>query len=293
MVRSMTGFGQAVYSDGTYSFSVEIKSVNHRYQETIVRMPREWLRLEDVLKKKVQASVSRGRAEVFVTMERQLTSAMNVEMNWSLAEGYYDAAKQLEERFQLPQGLTVKDILALPDVAHFVEADVASDEWVEEQLLRCTDEALSQLVRMREAEGQHMQVDMLQRLKQLEAHREAMVALMPAAIQTYRVALQKRMEELLAEQSIDEQRIMLEVALLADKANIDEELTRLESHFNQCHQLLAKSGSIGRKLDFLIQEMNREINTIGSKANDIALTNLVVDMKAELEKMREQVQNVE
>lgn len=293
MVRSMTGFGQAVHNAGTYSFTVEIKSVNHRYQETIVRMPREWLRLENVLKKKVQAHVLRGRAEVFVTVERQLSTAIKVDMNWSLAEGYYDAMKQIEDRFKLPPELSAKDIIAMPDVANFVEADVASDEWIEEQLLQCTDEALQQLVLMRDAEGQHMQRDLIQRLQQLEAQHKAMVSRMPEALEAYREGLQKRMEQLLAEHAIDEQRLILEAALLADKVNIDEELTRLVSHFNQCHHLLLKSGSIGRKLDFLIQEMNREVNTIGSKSNDIALTNLVVDMKAELEKMREQVQNVE
>lgn len=294
MVRSMTGFGQALHRAGTYRFQVEIKSVNHRYLETSIRMPREWLRLEDELKKRVSDVLLRGRVDVNVTMEREPTTPVEAIINWSLLEGYYQASLQVSERFNMPLSMAVDQLLQLPDVVSFAEVDIASDEWMKEQLLACLDEALQHLLHMREAEGQHIQHDVQQRLQLLAAQREEIVTMAPRVQEDHYASLQQRLLELLGNRGFDEQRLIMEAALLAERSAIDEELIRLESHLKQCEQLLhGDQGAIGRKLDFLIQEMNREVNTIGSKTHHLDIVNIVVNMKAELEKIREQIQNIE
>lgn len=293
MIRSMTGFGQAGRTMNDYTIQVDIKSVNHRYQETMIRMPREWLHLEDKLKKTIQSKVNRGRLDVFITIEREKASDKQVELNWSLAEGYQQAAEQLMDRFKLEPGLTAKDMLLFPDVVSFRDIQSESNEWIEEQLVDCTENALHQLLEMREVEGNHLYKDINERLQVLESHRQDVLHKVPIANKEYRTKLRHRIQEMVSEAAFDENRFTMEVAVMAERANIDEELTRLFSHFQQCGQLLESKTPAGRKLDFLIQEINREVNTIGSKSNYTDLVNRVVDMKAELEKIREQVQNVE
>lgn len=293
MIRSMTGFGQAGRTINDYTIQVDIKSVNHRYQETMIRMPREWLHLEDKLKKLIQSKINRGRLDVFITMERDKPSDTQVELNWSLAEGYQQAAEQLRDRFNLEDRLNVKDILLFPDVVSFRNVQSESNEWMEEQLVDCTKHALQQLIHMREVEGNHLYKDISERLQVLETYRQDVLHKVPAANKEYRIKLRQRVQEMVSDAAYDENRLTMEVAMMAERANIDEELTRLFSHFQQCGQLLESNAAAGRKLDFLIQEINREVNTIGSKSNYTDLVNGVVDMKAELEKIREQVQNVE
>jgi uncharacterized protein (TIGR00255 family) len=291
----MTGFGQANRSFAGYSVQMDLKSVNHRYCEVIVRMPREWLKYEDLLKHTVLQQVKRGRADLYVTIERQAAADQTIELNWPLAEAYFSAAEQLKDRFALDGKLELKDFLRIPELISIKEAVEAEDtaEEIKAALGECISDALAQLLHMRELEGRHLYADTQMRLEAVEAMLEQTRNAAPQAVQDYTAKLRIRIQELLQQPAIDEARIATEVAVFADRVNVDEETTRLQSHLQQCRLLLESPDPVGRKLDFLVQEMNREVNTIGSKANHAGLTVLVVDMKAELEKMREQIQNIE
>lgn len=292
--HSMTGYGGAVRSYGGYIVQFEIKSVNHRYAEIVLRMPREWSCYEDGLRRLVQRRVKRGRIDVFISKERDDTSALPLVLNTPVAESYLLAAEELGRRYGVDAKLSAKDLLSLPDVLTASELSPAGEsepEW-ERVLQDGLEEALIGLLGMREREGRNLVTDLSGRLARLEAIHGELVRLAPEVVNDYRSRLKGRLSELL-EGSFDEQRFAMEVAVFADRSNIDEELIRLKSHFEQCRSLLQAFEPIGRKLDFLIQEMNRETNTIGSKANHLALVNLVVEMKAELEKIREQAANLE
>ncbi|RRJ67839.1 YicC family protein [Paenibacillus oralis] len=294
MSHSMTGYGGAVRSYGGYIVQFEIKSVNHRYAEIVLRMPREWSCYEEGLRRLVQRRVKRGRIDVFISKERDDTSALPLVLNAPVAESYLQAAEELGRRYGVDAKLSAKDLLSLPDVLTAPELSPAGEsepEW-ERVLQDGLEEALIGLLGMREREGRNLVADLSGRLARLEAIHGELVRLAPEVVNDYRSRLKGRLSELL-EGSFDEQRFAMEVAVFADRSNIDEELIRLKSHFEQCRSLLQAFEPIGRKLDFLIQEMNRETNTIGSKANHLALVNLVVEMKAELEKIREQAANLE
>jgi uncharacterized protein (TIGR00255 family) len=295
MIRSMTGFGQASRSVAGYRVQIDMKSVNHRYSEVFVRLPREWLAVEEPLKKTVQRYIKRGRVDVFVTIEREAASTKTIRVDWELAEGFRQAAEQLQARFGLTDSIGLHHLLQIPDVVSFSEKQLETDDTIVRQFQECAEEALQRLTAMREAEGRHLRADLLQRIDVLETERLEMKRLAPLVVEEYAQKLRQRIHHLLSQQTVtvDEQRLAMEVAIFADRASIDEELTRLESHFQQCRELMNSDEPAGRKLDFLAQEMNREVNTIGSKSNHVELTNKVVFMKAELEKIREQVQNVE
>lgn len=293
MLRSMTGFGQSGRTAAGYRMQVDVKSVNHRYAETAVRMPREWLSLEDAVKKRVQKVVSRGRVDVYVAVERDGESGRSVELDWDLAQGYLEAARLAKERFGFQDEPTLKDLLQIPDVIRFRDRQEDGRERAAEELLACVDEAVAGLAAMRAAEGKNLQADLGKRLDVLKEFHSRARRLAPAVAEDYFAKLKARLKELLDQIPLDESRVAAEAAVFADRSNIDEELTRLESHFTQFGGLLLSEEPAGRKLDFLIQEMNREVNTIGSKANMAELSALVVEMKAELEKIREQVQNIE
>ncbi|MDF2924541.1 MAG: hypothetical protein K0R57_3455 [Paenibacillaceae bacterium] len=293
MLRSMTGFGQAGRIASGYRIQVEVKSVNHRYTEIAVRMPREWFVYEEAVKKQVSREVKRGRVDVFVNLERDGPSGKRVELDWDLAQGYADAARQLKERLGLQEELRLPDLLVMPDVVKVMDQHAASDEQLGSELLSCVQEAVSGLAAMRMAEGAHLLADLDRRLGVLKGYHAGIAAIAPQAAEQYRIKFVSRLQDLLGQVPQDENRITMEAAIFADRCSIDEELIRLASHFNQFGLLLHGEEQAGRKLDFLIQEMNREINTIGSKANHAELSTLVVEMKAELEKIREQVQNIE
>lgn len=293
MIRSMTGFGQAGRTAAGCRIQVDLKSVNHRYTETMVRMPREWLYLEDALKKLIQKEVKRGRVDAFVTVEREGASGKSVELDLDLAQGYVEAADRLQEKLGISGGLTIRDLIQIPDVVRFRDEASEDQELLERELLACADDALRQLAAMRTVEGSHLQEDLVKRLDILKEYHGAVKAIAPRVAEEYREKLSSRLKELLDTVPLDENRLAMEAAVFADRSNIDEELTRLESHFGQFGRLLHSGEPSGRKLDFLIQEMNREVNTIGSKANHSELSVHVVEMKAELEKIREQVQNIE
>ncbi|UHA74041.1 YicC/YloC family endoribonuclease [Paenibacillus sp. 481] len=294
MVYSMTGYGQSVRELGGFKVSIEIKSVNHRYCEAVLRLPREWTSHEDRLRRLVQQRVQRGRVDVFINKERNAEADREVDINLPMLEAYLHAAQVLRSQYGITGQLDVKEVLHLPDIVMIRE----SASWTEEQLAQCLNEgvqeALDGLCIMRAAEGNHLANDMLERLSKLELLHAELNQWAPLVVNDYRTKLKQRLEQVLdGNFPFDEHKFGMEVALFAERSNIDEELTRLTSHFQQFRQLLSSDEPIGRKLDFLIQEMNRETNTIGSKANHLELTNRVVDIKAELEKVREQAANIE
>ncbi|WP_159887074.1 YicC/YloC family endoribonuclease [Paenibacillus puerhi] len=293
MVTSMTGYGQAERSVAGFRLQVDLKSVNHRYCEVAVRLPREFVRYENTVKQAVQQHVKRGRVDVFVTVERDRGEAPALEVDWALAESYTQAADALRARLALSGGLTIHDLLSLPGLVTFRDKPDVADEALEAELAACALEAAARLAAMRQREGSYLREDLSQRLQLLEQLRLQAHRLAPQIVQEYAAKLKLRIQEMLGQPEPDEGRLAMEVALMADRASIDEELTRLSSHVGQLGRMLEDSEPVGRKLDFLVQEMNREVNTIGSKANHAALAGIVVDMKAELEKMREQIQNIE
>lgn len=293
MIRSMTGFGQAVrHSDG-FSVQVEIKTINHRYNEISFRLPREYASFEDSLKQEVRRHVKRGRTDVTVSVDRSSGAGAALRVDWSLAERYMALAREIGTRYGLESTISVQELLGVPGLLVAGETEILQAEDVEQQLLACLNEALHALVGMREAEGRHLRKDLTERLAALRAEHAHLHKLAPAAAEEYRERLAVRMREVLGALPADDARLAMEVALFAERISVDEELTRLNSHFDQFMGLLDGEEPSGRKLDFLIQEMNREVNTIGSKANHAQMAGIVVEMKAELEKIREQVQNIE
>lgn len=295
MSHSMTGYGGSARHYGGYNIQFEIKSVNHRYSEVVLRMPREWTCYEDKLRRLVQEHVKRGRIDVFISKERDVDSSLPFVLNRPVIEAYIQANEELKLHYGIDSSLTAKDLLTLPDAViapdPLLDGAVTDEEW-ESVLIEGLEEALDGLIAMREQEGFHLVSDLEQRVSRLQEIHADIVRLAPEVVVDYRNRLKGRLAELL-EGAFDEQRFAMEVAVFADRSNIDEELIRLKSHFEQCRGLLQSEGPVGRKLDFLIQEMNRETNTIGSKANHLALVNRVVEMKAELEKIREQAANLE
>lgn len=294
MVYSMTGYGQSVRTVGGYKITIEAKSVNHRYCEIMLRMPREWTSCEEPLRRLVQQSVKRGRVDVFINREREGEAKTVIAINEQTVKAYREAGRLLRDQYGISGEITVNDWLRLPDVFTIQEEQPLSGEELLHELESGLAEAMDSLCRMRVMEGSHLAQDMKERLNRLKSLHADISTRAPLVVAEYRAKLQQRIEQLLdAESSLNEYKFGMEVALFAERSNIDEELTRLQSHFNQFRQLLDSTEPIGRKLDFLIQEMNREANTIGSKANHLEIINHVVDMKAEVEKIREQAANLE
>jgi uncharacterized protein (TIGR00255 family) len=293
MIRSMTGYGQAEGELSGNRVLIDVKSVNHRFLETVVRLPRELQSMEEPLRKAVQQAARRGRFDVFVTVERSVQGASGVDIDWPLVHAYASAARELRRTLGLQDELTLQQLLQLPDVIRLRSAP-ADEAEAKKVLTETLEKALAALTRMREAEGAHLSADLSARLDALEAARQTVAKLAPEAVRDYALKLRERIRELLqGHAGVDEQRLAAEVALMADRSNVDEELTRLDSHIRQFRELLQTGDAVGRRLDFLIQEMNREVNTIGSKSTRTEIAASVIEMKAELEKMREQVQNIE
>jgi len=293
-MRSMTGFGQAAAASNGYKIQIDIRSVNHRYQEISVRLPREWIAYEESVRKRVQRRISRGRVEVYASIARDPETPPPVAVNWAVADAYVNMAREMVSRYSLSGMPGPSELLALPEVLRIEEVDDGRKEELADSLLECVDSALDRLVAMRETEGAALKEDLVNRIRKVEKLRESMSELYPEAVTQAEQKLRQRIGTLLKDVSaFDEERFRREPAVMGGRMSIDEELTRLESHIRQMEKTLEQTEPIGRKLDFLVQEMNREANTIGSKANDAAIGGLVVEMKAELEKMREQIQNIE
>src|SRR4051794_28648130 len=291
MVISMTGFGRSRIVSASFSVNVEVKTVNHRFSEINVRMPRQLLKIEDKIKKKLNEHLRRGRAEVYIMIDGEGAVTRKIQVDWKLLEEYYLFIKQARDRFNIEGKVLLQDLLTRNDFLHIEEIDEGSEE-LENLVLKATEEAVLLCKQMRVTEGEELRKDLLTSLQQIDTHIDELKEFAPEVVSAYRERLQKRIEEIIQGQ-LDETRVLTEVAIFADKVDINEELTRLKSHIQQFRQTLNDQEPIGRKLDFLVQEMNREANTIGSKANDSNITKKVVDIKSLLEKLKEQVQNIE
>ncbi len=292
MIKSMTGYGRAEETVDGRDIVVEIKSVNHRYFEFSSRTSRGYNFLDEKLKSYLQGKIARGKVDVFVTIQTVEDVASEVHVNHSLAAGYVNALRELQEHYDLTDDISVSAVARYTDI--FSVHKAAEDEdaaW--EAVRQVLDEALEHFFAMREAEGARMKADMEERAQVILSLVEKIDTRSPETVKEYQEKLQQRLHEMLQEVKVEEQRLVTEAAIFADKVAVAEETVRLRSHFDQMQTMLSSDQAVGRKLDFLVQEMNREANTIGSKAQDADIAHMVVDMKAEIEKIREQVQNVE
>lgn len=292
MIKSMTGFGRGEHGGKLKHVVVEIKSVNHRYNEVLVKMPRQYNLLEDAVRRYILSRVSRGRIEVFMKVDEAVTKPRDVQVDKELALAYYKALKELAGITETFLDVGVIQLAQLPNVLK-VEEEEEDLEIIWQDMLPALSQAADALMSMREKEGEKLHLDLLERLKDIKALHGKLCEKSPKVVILYREKLQSRLKELLDDVKIDENRLTMEVALFADRSSINEELVRMESHLSQFAGILQENNPVGRKLDFLLQELNREINTIGSKANDLEITQYVVEVKSELEKIREQVQNIE
>ncbi|MBQ5316378.1 MAG: YicC family protein [Oscillospiraceae bacterium] len=292
MIKSMTGFGRAEMSAAGRDITVEIRSVNHRYYEFSARVPRAYGYLEEKLKTHLGGRISRGKVEVSVLITNTEAADTEIAVNLPVAKGYVEALRSVSSELGLTDDLTLSNVMRLPDV--FTVRKAAEDEeQIWEDVRKVTDEAIDKFVSMREKEGARMREDVLERLDVIDRLVCEIERLSPLSVENYRNRLYARLCEVLEDKNIDEQRIVTEAAVFADKTAVAEETVRLKSHIAQLTDMLSMNEPAGRKLDFLIQEFNREANTIGSKAQDIAITKAVVELKSEIEKIREQIQNIE
>ncbi len=294
MVKSMTGYGRGEENFDGLQVTVELRSVNNRYLDCAVKMPRAYIFAEDAIKSKIQGAVGRGKVDVFVTIARSGGDDAVVTVNEGLARGYVQALERLQKLGDgaIKKRYSAADLARFPDVLT-VEKRAEDLEQVKERLLAVLDRAMDDFNAMRGVEGGRLSADILGRADTIERLLAEIEARSPRTVEDYRARLEAKMRDVLQNTQIDEGRLLTEAAIFADKVAVDEETVRLHSHLGQLRELLAAGGAVGRKLDFLIQEFNREANTIGSKCSDIEITRKVVDMKAEIEKIREQVQNLE
>ena len=292
MIRSMTGYGRDQQLLHGRSITVEIRSVNHRYFEFSCRAPRGCAFLEDRLKRALQSAISRGKVEVALTLQTVESRNTSVAVDHALAGQYMTALRALGEEYSLPDDLTLSTICRLPDIFTLCRGEEDEEELAADVLL-VLQNALKQFVAMRETEGERLKADVLSRLVAMEEHLTFVEERSPQTIAEYRARLTAKLTELLNGAVPDENRILTEAAIVADRLAVDEETVRLRSHFAQLRKILESTEPVGRKLDFLVQEMNRETNTIGSKCSDTAIASHVVEMKSEIEKIREQIQNIE
>ncbi|WP_139489829.1 YicC/YloC family endoribonuclease [Brevibacillus dissolubilis] len=293
MILSMTGYGRKEEQRGNVRLLAEIRAVNHRYCEVITRLPKSWGVLEAQVKNVVSQKVRRGRVEVHISMEQVRDHHAPFTIDWTAAEFYAQAAAKMNEHFSLHAPLTAKDLLTLPGVVLHEEVAQVTPEEIEEWLTQVVVAAAADLYQMKQAEGERINQDLTMRLTQIQTWTDEILEFSPQATEEYQKRLTQRIQDLSGELVPDQSRLMQEVALFAERADISEETTRLASHCAQFWDQLNATEAVGRKLDFLLQEMNREANTIASKANHLPIQRLAVEIKTELEKMREQVQNVE
>ena len=292
MIKSMTGYGRARETLHGRDITVELRSVNNRYLDCTVKMPRMYIFAEDAIKSMVQKSISRGKVDVFLTIDTIGADQAVISVNTALAEEYLQGIRTLAAELDLPENVTAWDLSRLPDVLTVTKAE-EDLEAVSADLCAVLAKAIEAYNAMREREGQKLAEDILGRLDTIEALTAAVEERSPQTVAEYREKLLERMREVLGSATVDEGRLLTEAAIFADKVAVDEETVRLRSHLSQLRAMLQGSEPIGRKLDFLIQEVNRESNTIGSKCCDVEIARKVVDLKAEVEKIREQVQNIE
>ncbi len=292
MIRSMTGFGRGKSQAGGMECLVEIKTVNHRYSDVYIKIPRQISFLEDKVREVVTKAVSRGKADVFISFDDFSEDSRSILIDEGLAKTYIDTLRLLKNKYELQDDISVSLIAKFPDVLKVEKAE-QDEEKIWNLLSEALEGAIDSLINMRKIEGEGLKNCILDRTDYIENIVKEIGIRAPEVVKEYKCKLENRIKELLEQQIVDENRLATEVAIFADRCSIDEELVRLSSHIGQLRETLQAGQSVGRKLDFLIQEMNREINTIGSKANDLNITKFVVEIKSELEKIREQIQNIE
>lgn len=292
MIKSMTGFGRGVAEDEKRSFRVEIRGVNHRYLDLNLRIPKSLMGLEEKMKKIISASVSRGKIDVFVTYQNFSKEEQEVLYNHDLAGQYVNVLEQMSKEYSLDGKPSISLLTTFPDVLYTKEKE-ENEEEIWELLEKALVESVSSMVEMKVREGKALKLDLLEKANTIRNYIEMIKVMDREVIPKYKERLEERIASLLQTIPVDENRLALEIAMYTDKASIDEEITRLNSHMNQMEKFLEEDEPVGRKLDFLAQEMNREANTIASKSVDLEITNTVLQIKNEIEKIREQMQNIE
>ena len=292
MIRSMTGYGRSEQIVDGRAVTVEIKSVNHRYFEFSCRTTRGYSFLEEKLKSFLQGRITRGKVDAYISVEALESAQTQVLVNHSLAEGYVQALRELAERYGLRDDISVSTVSRYSDIFSVHKAP-EDEEAVWNSVQQAAEEALKNFLAMREAEGERLRADVLSRAGTIMKLVDEIETRSPQTVAEYQERLRQKIQELLGDNTVDEQRLLTETAIFADKVAVAEETVRLRSHSRQMEEMMKTDAPIGRKLDFLVQEMNREANTIGSKAVDSKIAYLVVDIKAEIEKIREQIQNIE
>lgn len=292
MIKSMTGFGRCEIAENNRKFTVEMKSVNHRYLDVNIKMPKALGIFEAAIRTELKNHISRGKVDVFITYEDFSESRSTVRYNKEVAEEYFKYLKQMAEDFGLDNDVRVSTLSKYPEVLTMDETDVDEDElW--QELRNAVAGAAKQFVDTRIVEGEHLKDDLIDKLEGMLKLVDFISERSPEIIAEYRQRLEEKVKELLADATVDEGRLLTEVTIFADKVCVDEEIVRLRSHIETTKNTLLEGGSIGRKLDFIAQEMNREANTILSKANDLEISNCAIELKTEIEKVREQIQNIE
>lgn len=293
MIRSMTSFGRSNSEEGKKRvFTVEMKSVNSRYLDLNIRMPKSIISLEEEIRKMISNSLNRGKVDVFINIKNYNEGAGVPKVDINLAQGYLQCLKEIEEKLNIKNDISVMQIARFPEVITMIEEEDKIDE-IWEELKPLISSSLDMMINMREVEGEKLKEDILIKINQIEDLVSKVEEFADSIPKVFKQKLEERLKDLLGNVEVDENRIATEVCILADKATVDEEIIRLNSHINQVRETLKLNEPIGRKLDFIVQEMNRETNTIGSKSSDIKMTNIVIDIKNILEKIREQVQNIE
>ncbi|NLU51337.1 MAG: YicC family protein [Clostridiaceae bacterium] len=291
MLRSMTGFGHCEYTENDITFTVEIKTVNHRYTDIFLRIPKQISSFEDRVRSIITSRIQRGKIDVYINYDNKSSQSLQVLLDEKLAKAYCDALKRIADSLGLRDDISVSSLVRFPDILKVEKQD--NDEYIGQVLDKAINQAIDVLLEMRAKEGEKLKDSLLANLSVIEEFTEKIRQKAPLVVKEYKEKLESRLSELIDIQRVDPARIAAEVALFADKCNIDEELVRLSSHIAQMRDMLNQGSPVGKKADFLIQEMNREVNTIGSKAGDLEITKNVVELKSEIEKLREQIQNIE
>ncbi len=291
-MRSMTGYGRANLETNNRSYSIEMKSVNHKYSDITIKLPKTLTYLEEKIKKQIGASISRGKIDVFVNFENHSAEGKDIVINHEIVKKYMDAFYTLAGENQLALSIPVTEIIKLPEVLS-IQTLEEKEDIIEKELLQCLKEAIQNFLRMREIEGNKIKEDLLQRVEQVEEEILKFSVYSAGLVEEYVVKLRQRVKDILQLNEIEETRIAQEAVIFADRTSIEEEITRLKSHVMQMKNLLEEEKPVGKKMDFLIQETNREVNTIGSKSTSLAITHLVIELKTMIEDIREQVQNIE
>lgn len=290
-MKSMTGFGRANLESNGKNYIIEIKTVNNKYSDITVKSPKRLSFMEDKIRKQVANRITRGKVEVSVSFFDFSNKSKNVVLNKEIAKEYIKQLREIADENNLSENISVVEIAKLPDILNSIDSD--NDEEIKSEALQCLNMALDSLIEMRKSEGENIKQDLLARIERVKNLVDRITANSKGIVEEYVSKLEKRVKEILKNDVVDENRIAQEAVIYADKTSIEEELTRLNSHIVQFKELVNSDGPVGKKLDFMIQEMNRETNTIGSKAGSGEITKAVIDLKVELEDIREQIQNIE